>query len=129
MLPIFMNEASIMGNKIEKKRRDNKHLRGLGNATESAMTTTSLDIRFRVTEHSGIDIGSVRVWDSMGWMLELHPPLNPYTSPNYIGVAKTVDKNSFPLTIEVTDCDLHSWRFYFVELETSCAHDLRSSQH
>ena len=93
-----------------------------------SVTGNTLDVRFRVTERSGIDIGSVRVWDSMGWMLELQPPLNPYTSPNYVGVAKTVGKDSFPLTIEVTDCDLHSWRFYFAELEASCAHNLRSGQ-
>ena len=93
-----------------------------------SMTTTTLDVRFRVTERSGVDIRSVRVWDSMGWTLELEPPLNPYTSPSYVGVAKTVDKDSFPLTIEVTDCDLRSWRFYFAESETSSDHNPRRSQ-
>ena len=76
-----------------------------------AMTTSTLDVRFRVVERSGIDISSIRVWDSMGWNLELKPPLNPYSSPIYVGVAKAIDKGRFPLTIEVTDCDLHGWLF------------------
>lgn len=76
-----------------------------------AMTTATLDVRFRVIERSGVDIRTVRVWDNMGWTLELEPPLNPYSTASYVGVAKAVDKDRLPLTIEVTDCDLHGWLF------------------
>ena len=93
-----------------------------------ATTTTTLDVQLKVIERSGIEIRTVRVWDSTGWTLELEPPLNPGSTTSYVGVAKAVDKDSLPLTIEVTDCDLHGWLFYFTELETSCRHSPRRCQ-
>lgn len=74
-------------------------------------TTTTLDVQFRVIERSGADIRTVRVWDNKGWTLELEPPLTPNSTVSYTGLAKAVEKDRFPLTIEVTDCDLHGWLF------------------
>lgn len=76
-----------------------------------ATTTTTLDVQFQVIEQSGIDISAVRVWDRKGWTLQLEPPLHPYSTAKYTGLVKAVDKNRFPLIVEVTDCDLRGWLF------------------
>ena len=76
-----------------------------------AMTTTTLDLQFHVSERSGVEIRTVRVWDNAGWVLELEPPLDPYSTASYVGLVKAVDKDRLPLTIEVTDCNLRGWLF------------------
>lgn len=74
-------------------------------------TDHTLDVQFQVVERNGLDIRTVRIWDNTGNTLELDPPLVPYSAASYVGVAKAVDKGRFPLTVEVTDCDLHGWLF------------------
>lgn len=76
-----------------------------------AISASTLDVQFRVIERSGVDIRAVRVWDNMGWTLELEPRLPPCSTSNYIGLARAVDKQRLPLTIEVTDCNLRGWLF------------------
>lgn len=74
-----------------------------------AATAAGIDYEFRVMADPGTQLKSFTVLDSSGMTIELEPPLEPCISDWYIGVARRVARNRFPLSVKVNDCSNNSF--------------------
>lgn len=74
-----------------------------------ASTASTLDYELRIMVDPGTQLKSFTVQDTMGMIIDFEPALEPCTSEWYMGRSLGIVRDRFPLSVEVTDCDDHTF--------------------